>query len=298
MQLYSGRVITLAQSCTCQIHPIQPSSAVADSRRAEMIGSNGTNHLGVNLSFTKFLFVTPLREDDGTMAKLRAIGATVARGFFNDFEADGTREGVIQDSIQFLSTGCPAATFCRRPRFALQVSSKYRPRLQETEAEVRRRAADIAEITSLDGATRVPQYTSAEMHSYAYKNASPRASGRDQHTVIIIPMRKTEEWWQKSALERHAYFYPHTDAETGTQVKGHAMCAEAGISHIYRRLYYNPDGHARPGEFDFITYFECADAHLPVFEEICRGLRDATRNPEWRFVVEGPEWRGRRVLRW
>jgi len=87
----------------------------------------------------------------------------------------------------------------------------------------------------------------------SYKNAMARASGRHQHTVIVIPMRKTEEWWQKTALERHAYFYPHSDPESGTQAKGHALSAEAGISRIFRRLYYNPDGNSRPGEFDFIT---------------------------------------------
>jgi hypothetical protein len=37
---------------------------------------------------------------------------------------------------------------------------------------------------------------------------------------------------------------------------------------------------------------------LPVFEQVCTALRDTTRNPEWRFVEEGPVWRGRRVLRW
>jgi hypothetical protein len=263
-----------------------------------MNGNNGTNHLGVNLSFTKFLFVAPVREDDATVAKLRAAGGMIARGFLNDFEVDGTRDAGIQDAVQFLSSGCAPGTTGARPRYALQISSKYRPRLQETEAELRRRVSDLAEVTSLDGAARVPQYTSAEMYSYAYRNAMARVSGRHQHNVIIIPMRKTEEWWQKSPLERHAYFYPHCDPQTGAQVKGHAQSAEAGISRIFRRLYYNPDGNSRPDEFDFITYFECADAHLPLFEEICRRLRDVTLNPEWRFVVEGPEWRGRRILRW
>lgn len=263
-----------------------------------MIGGNGPNHLGVNLGYTKFLFITPRRDDESTMGKLRAVAASVARGYFNDFEAEGTREGSAQDSIQFLTNVCTPATFCSRPHFVLQISSKYRPRLQETDQEFRRRLGDVAEVTSLDGATRVPQYTSAEMYAYAYSAASARVSGRQQHTVIIIPIRKTEEWWQKSALERHAYFYPHNDPATGTIVHGHAQAAEAGISRIYRRLYYNPDGHQRPGEFDFVTYFECADAHLAVFDEICRRLRDVTVNPEWRFVIEGPEWRGKRVLRW
>jgi hypothetical protein len=81
-------------------------------------------------------------------------------------------------------------------------------------------------------------------------------------------------------------------------VKGHARAAEPGITTIHRRLFYNPDGPGRTGEFDFITYFECADEHVATFDRVCAALRDQQQNPEWRFVEEGPEWRGRRVLRW
>lgn len=262
------------------------------------MNGNGQNTPGVNLAFTKFLFVTPARDDDAARTRLRAAGAIVARGFFNDFEGDG-RDAPPTETIQFLlndeghqQPGLAGA------RYALQVSSKYRPRLIETENELRRRLADNAAVTALDGAVRVPQYTSAEMYAYAYKNAMPRRSGRLQRNVIIIPIRKTQEWWEKSALDRHSYFYPHTDGATGARVKGHARAAEAGINTIFRRLYYNPDGPGRDGEFDFITYFECADEHVSTFDQICRALRDQRQNPEWRYVIEGPEWRGRRVLKW
>jgi hypothetical protein len=109
-------------------------------------------------------------------------------------------------------------------------------------------------------------------------------------------MRKSKEWWEKAALDRQTYFYPHDQPES--RVTGHARAAEPGISTIYRKLYYNPDGHGREDEWDFITYFECADEHLTTFDQVCQSLRDVTLNPEWRFVTEGPEWRGRRVLRW
>ncbi|HVL68763.1 MAG TPA: hypothetical protein VM364_15985 [Vicinamibacterales bacterium] len=260
---------------------------------------NGTNHLGVNLAFTKFIFVRPAADDDAALTRLRAAGGVVARGFFNDFEAEGGRDSPPHETIQFLvSDGPREREGLAGARYALQVSSKYRPRLQDTEAELRRRLSDNAEIVALDGAVRVPQYTSAEMYAYAYKNAVSRRSGRVQRNVVIIPIRKTEEWWAKSALDRHAYFYPHTDGDTGARVKGHARAAEPGIATIHRRLYYNPEGPGRPGEFDFITYFECADEHLGTFDGICRALRDREQNPEWRYVIEGPEWRGRRVLKW
>ena len=258
------------------------------------------NHLGVNLAYTKFFFVTPSRDDEPTGAKLRAAGGIVARGFFNDFEAEG-RDSPPHETIQYLTRAAP------RPEtpdlippgapYALQVCSKYRPRLKDTELELRRRVSEFAEVVAIEGAVRMPQYTSAEMHAYACKDAMPRGSGRVQRNVIIIPMSKSAEWWDKAALDRQTYFYPHMDA-TGARVKGHARAAEPGITTIYRKLYYNPDGHGRKDEWDFITYFECADEHLATFDQICQALRDVRQNPEWRYVIEGQEWRGRRVQKW
>jgi hypothetical protein len=255
------------------------------------------NHLGVNLAYTKFFFVTPQRDDETTRVKLRAVGGIVARGFFNDFDAEG-RDTPPHETIQFLirADGDGAEPRTGAP-YALQVCSKYRPRLKETDTELRRRVAEFAQVTALEGAVRVPQYTSAEMHAYAFKSALPRASGRVQKNVIIIPMNKSTDWWEKAALDRQTYFYPHSDG-TGARVKGHARAAEAGITTIFRKLYYNPDGHSRENEWDFVTYFECADEHLATFDQICHTLRDVRQNPEWRYVTEGPEWRGKRVQRW
>lgn len=261
--------------------------------------SVGSNHLGVNLAFTKFLFVSPARDDDAARTRLLAAAGTVGRGFFNDFQAAEAREAPPQETIQFfVNENGHGREGIAGARYALQVSSKYRPRLAETEAELRRRLGEYAEVVAIDGAVRVPQYTSAEMYVYAYKNALSRGSGRVQRNVVIIPMRKTAEWWEKDALDRHAYFYPHADAHTGARVKGHARLGEPGIQTIYRRLYYNPDGPGREDAWDFVTYFECADEHVAIFDQICRALRDERQNPEWRYVVEGPEWRGKRVLKW
>jgi hypothetical protein len=62
-----------------------------------------------------------------------------------------------------------------------------------------------------------------------------------------------------------------------------------------RAAYRHPVEPAPDGTYDFITYFECADADVPTFHAVCRALRDVGRNPEWRFVREGPTWHGRRV---
>jgi hypothetical protein len=254
------------------------------------------NSLGVNTAYTKFFFVTPLRDDEATRVKLRAIGGNVGRGFFNDFDAE-FRDTPPHETIQFLVRADAVGAEAPGAPYALQVCSKYRPRLKESEIELQRRLTDLADVTALEGAVRVPQYTSAEMYAYANKAAMARGSGRVQKNAIIIPMRKSQEWWNTQALDRQTYFYPHADA-AGARVKGHARAAEPGISTIYRKLYYNPDGHGRENEWDFVTYFECADEHLATFDQICQTLRDVRQNPEWRYVTEGPEWRGRRVLRW
>jgi len=44
----------------------------------------------------------------------------------------------------------------------------------------------------------------------------------------------------------------------------------------------------------FATQVASERALLATFDQICQSLRDVRQNPEWRFVIEGPEWRGRR----
>jgi hypothetical protein len=259
-----------------------------------------------NLAFTKFLFVIARADDDAHGARLRTAGGNIARGFFNDYDIDDGRETQAQrfETIQFYVRDGEAdasdnggATF-QKARHMVQVSSKYRPRLQEIDEELRRRIGDAAEVVSLDGAFRNPRYSSPEMVQYSNKGAPSRRSGRLSRNAIVVPTRKTPEWWQKSTLERHSYFYPHVDHASATPVRGHALAAEKGIASLFRRVYHNPDGYERPGEFDFVSYFECDDESLPVFDQVMTSLRDFHQNPEWRYVEEGPIWRGKRVLRW
>lgn len=253
-----------------------------------------------NLSFTRFLFIVPRRDDDGFLARLRAAGSMVSRGFFNDFDADGTRDAPPQETIQFLvGEGAPPPdSALSAARYVAHVTAKYRPRLQQIDAELRRRLGDAAGVLAIDGAERAPRYTSAELHEFAYRHAAARRSGRHAPCAVILPIIKTADWWAQPALARHAYFYPHVDPVTGCQTDGHARAAEAGIPALFRRLYHNPDGYGRAGEFDFVTYFECEEQSLDTFDRVHAALRDVTRNPEWRYVREGPLWKGRRVLKW
>jgi len=259
-------------------------------------GSYGA-HLGVNLSFTKFLFVSPRRDDEGDQAKLRQAGACLARGFFNDFDAETSHDAPPHETIQFLvASGSPSSAEPGVARYVAQVCSKYRPRLDEVETDLRRRIGHCAEVVALDGARRAPQYTSAELYAYAYSPSPERTTGRVVRNAIIIPVRKTAEWWALDPIDRHAYFYPSRNGHG--DVRGHARAAEAGISLLYRKIYHHPDGPGIGGQYDFIAYFECADEHLGALDEVRRNLRNVDQNPEWKYVEEGHEWRGYRVLRW
>lgn len=261
--------------------------------------------VATNLAFTKFMFVIARSDDDAHGARLRAAGGNIVRGFFNDFDIDDAREMQAQrfETIQFyvrepdVPVDCPGPCI-QKARHMVQVSSKYRPRLQEIDEELRRRIGDSADILSLEGALRHPRYSSPELVQYSNKGAPPRRSGRLSRNAIVVPSRKTSEWWQKSALERHSYFYPYADHPGATPVIGHAVAAEKGIPTLFRRVYHNPDGYERAGEFDFVSYFECDDESLPIFDQVMASLRDVHQNPEWRYVEEGPIWHGRRVLRW
>ena len=271
-------------------------------------GHGNGNSVGANLAYTKFLFVVARTDDEAHGARLRTAGGNIARSFFNDFDIDDSRENQAQpfETIQFFvrdgdlpepSPSCVGPCI-NRARHLVQVSSKYRPRLQELDEELRRRMGESAEVMTLEGATRTPRYSSPEMVHYSSKRAPPRRSGRASRNAIIVPILKTAEWWAMSPLERHAYFYPHVDEASACPVKGHAVAAEKGIPALYRRVYHNPDGYQRPNEFDFLTYFECEDEALPVFDDVLQSLRAVDQNPEWRYVREGPIWRGTRVMRW
>lgn len=259
---------------------------------------------GVNLAFTRFFYVRPAQIDEGVRLRLRGVGDQLARAFFNVYDLEGgTRDSPPHEMIQFLSLnghGVDASADAHQlpATHVVQVTSKYRPSLNDAEKELRRRVGELAEISTLSGAVRTPQYSSAEVYAWAYSKAKPRTSGRVLSNAIILPIRKSAEWWALPSMERHQFFYPHHDRQTGRDVRGHAELGREAAGRIHRRVFYNPDGEGRPGEWDFITYFECTDEDLALFDDTLAAMRDTSRNPEWRYVEEGPLWKGKRTLRW
>jgi hypothetical protein len=159
--------------------------------------------------------------------------------------------------------------------------------------EATRLLAPAVKPHALRGVVRPKDYTSSAMNQFAYTHQRRQECGSNMPNGFFLPMSKTPA--SKDWMERHTYFLPRYDA--GRMVS-EALAAAAGIPCLMRRT-YDYDTHPAPaGTYDYLTYFECANADVPTFHEVCAALRDRARNPEWEFVHEGPCWHGRRVATW
>jgi hypothetical protein len=164
--------------------------------------------------------------------------------------------------------------------------------------EAARLLGDVARLRVLSGVARPKRYTSAAMNNFAYAHQVVQQPGPAMPNAFLLPLSKTSAWWAKDWMERHTYFLPRYDDEGRMKSEGHALAAAAGIPCLLRRTYRHPTESAPEGTYDFVTYFECADADVPTFHQVCASLRDVSKNPEWKFVREGPTWHGRRVATW
>jgi hypothetical protein len=94
--------------------------------------------------------------------------------------------------------------------------------------------------------------------------------------AALIPIRKTEAWWNLAQDERREIFEARS---------AHIAIGSRYLPAIARRLY-----HARDiGEpFDFLTWFEFAEADAGAFDELLGRLRETE---EWRYVEREVELR-------
>jgi hypothetical protein len=165
-------------------------------------------------------------------------------------------------------------------------------------ADAMRLLAPALDVHVIRGVVRPTNFTGGAMHEFAYSTQRQQEPGSAMPHAFVVPMRKTPEWWRKSWMERHTYFLPRYDEQGRMLAEGHALAAAAGIPDLMRRTYKHVVEPAPDGEYDFLNYFECAGAGVPVFHSVCAALRDVARNPEWQFVREGPTWQGLRVKSW
>ena len=150
-------------------------------------------------------------------------------------------------------------------------------------------------VETLSGVQRPRSYTSHAMTQYAYARAQQPGPGSAHPLGVVTPMNKNAQWWSMDWMHRESFFLPRYDAYENMVVKGHALAADAGIDCITRRLVHAYGGYGQDGSYDFVGYFEFAEADAATFSAVMAALRDTGQNPEWAYISEGPEWWGRRV---
>jgi hypothetical protein len=101
----------------------------------------------------------------------------------------------------------------------------------------------------------------------------------DSRVAALIPIRKSQEWWDLAQDERRALFESRSR---------HIAIGLAYLPAIARRLYHCRD---LGGPFDFLTWFEFAERDAAAFDELTGRLRDTE---EWRYVDREVEIRLRR----
>jgi len=127
----------------------------------------------------------------------------------------------------------------------------------------------------LRGATGHQRYV--ERAEGAALRAQQAGLGRLEATrAALIPIQKSEAWWELAQDERRAIFEARSQHIAGTLKY---------LPAITRRLH-----HARElGEpFDFVTWFEFAPEHDALFDELLGLLR---ASEEWKYVVREVELR-------
>jgi len=226
-----------------------------------------------------------------------ALTALAGRlGLVNEFA--GKPEG--GDSVAFLrrhgagSAGAIADDDVLQADWVIHVASR-RDGVVDAFCQEASKLLARARVRVLSGVIGTKNYTGAAMNNWAYARQVVQQPAAAMPNAFLVPMSKTADWWRKGWMERHTYFLPRYDDQGRMLSAGHALAAAAGIPCMLRRTYRHAVEPAPEGTYDFITYFECADADVPTFHEVCAALRDVARNPEWRFVREGPTWHGRRV---
>jgi hypothetical protein len=128
----------------------------------------------------------------------------------------------------------------------------------------------------LIGVTQQLLYTRSAERPDLVTTASPGADA----VCVVIPLAKSEAWWQLALDEREAMF-------RGATRPGHLEVGLPYARSIVRKLYHS---RALPGTgFDFVTYFEFSPADRPRFEARLAALRDPEQNPEWSFVTRESE---------
>jgi hypothetical protein len=259
-------------------------------------GSANGNGASGNLAFTKFLFLIARADDDAHGMRLRTAGANLSRASStistSTTRVKCRRRALKRSSSTFAMAKGPIPIHARARASRRHVTSSrcrastgrgYRSSTKSFAAHwrfrgaprVRRRLSQSALLERGDGAVLELGRAGAAFGTISARR-DYRADPQDSRVVA------------EERARTPLVFLSHVEsAERDTGERARAGGRE-GDRIAVPRVYHNPDGYERPGEFDFVTYFECDDESLPVFDQVLNSLRDPHQNPEWRYVEEGP----------
>jgi hypothetical protein len=128
--------------------------------------------------------------------------------------------------------------------------------------------AQPAATWALRGVTGHPRYTRRDELA-ALQAIQPGLWRAEASRASLIPIKKSEAWWDLAQDERRAIF---------EETSHHIAASMAYLPAIARRLYHSRE----LGEpFDFVTWFEYAPEASDAFEELVAALRETE---EWRYV--------------
>ena len=124
------------------------------------------------------------------------------------------------------------------------------------------------------GVTSYERYTTRQERDLLAGRPAPL--GRPDSTVaVLVPVLKSDAWWALAQDERRNVI----------ERSRHIPLGLAALPAVARRLYHCRD----LGEpFDFLTWFELAPRHAPLFDELLAALR---ASPEWTWVEREVEVR-------
>src|SRR5712691_1795755 len=120
----------------------------------------------------------------------------------------------------------------------------------------------------LRGVTSFERYVNSE-EKQRLVAAQPPLNRPEATRAALIPIKKSDAWWQLPQDERRRIFEERSaHIATGLQY----------LPAIARRLHH---GYELGEPFDFLTWFEYAPRDTTAFEELVAELR---RTAEWRYV--------------
>lgn len=123
--------------------------------------------------------------------------------------------------------------------------------------------------SGLRGVVQHLHYTTLDERTDLVKRSRAELPPSPDVTAVLIPIRKSEEWWAMAQDQRGEHFH-----------KKHTPVGAPYVETIFRKLY-----HSRyyGSGYDFLTYFEFPKDATEMFQKLLRELRETE---EWKYVSE------------